>query len=181
MTIGRPGFVFAPVETKVVELDTRFRGAGVRITADDDETALLRREDGVIQLVDQDEVTKMVHGELLLDAIDLRQLRQGHNSGIADQSIDRCIHGANLLGTADDAGRYGQVKVCRRGIAANAVAGSAGLLGGSRNTDYVGATQAQHPHGLIAQPRVGAGDGIGASTEIKSGSNLFRRGIFIKG
>ena len=123
---------------------------------------------------------QVVDRELPLHAVGQLQLGQGHNPGVGDQTIQRDIKRSYFLGTGHHRGPVSQVKKHRNRVAVDRGAGGVRLGLGTRDTDYPGAAQRQHAHGLEAESRVAAGNGKGHTTEINASGYFLGGGAIVE-
>ena len=127
-----------------------------------------RLADTVQQAVDQHEVPEVVGQKLHLDAVLLLPGRQRHDSGVGDQPIERDVHGTDAFGAEYHRFPVGQVQENGRGLAVDGGAGIIRLLLGAGDANHMGSAHGQHPHGLVAEPRVAAGDQRNPTGQVKA-------------
>ncbi len=152
---------------QIVELDAAVGGLPVGHAADDHHAPLRGRDDAVQQLGGQQEVSQMVDDELHLDALDLLQRGQEH-AGVADESIDRHSHRADLPGAGHDGREVTELEDDGCDMACDVGAGVATLFQGTCGADHVRTPQRQDTQGLVADPGIAAGDDHCLAAQIDS-------------
>ena len=129
-------------------------------------------------------MAEVVHDELLFqqDAVDvdLFELGQRHDAGVAHQDVDGLVQAVRRGGARDDGVHVRELADQRRALSSSRTgdrcAGRFRLLQRAGGADHVGAGLGEGAQRLVTQTGVTAGDERSLARQVETGDDLVRRG-----
>ena len=142
---------------------------------------ILACEEWANKTIDEYEVAEMIDCEVLLDAVDDLALPAWRKKpGIADEDIERCIDGANVIGAGNDGVKVSQIELQRRRQAFDTRTSRLRSLQRAARTRYPGTAFRQHSHRFETDSRRAPRHHSELAAQIDACGNLFRRRVRIE-
>ena len=170
------------VAGQVVELYAlRRRVAGGAATAHVNNAPLRCRHQWLPELPREHEMAKVIHIELLLDAINLFQFLQFHDARIIDEHVERLTHRFYLVGRLHNTVEIRKLNNKGSGSARHTRTGCCRLFLCARSAEHVCAAQGEYAQRFITNTGVTASNQREFARQVEPRRNLFCCAIAIEG